>query len=290
MQAEHNSLPACPLCGNPSLRPRDQRAADCPRCGLLVNLETRALDYSEGGGQAVPDANKIGWREKNAQGRFDIIAPHLAGHEVFVDIGCGSGEMLDVVGKHFAEAFGFDTNLSLIPYLRSKGLTVFETAFRADLARDKIKGRKALFALSHVLEHLDAPLMLVREIVSAMSPGDLLYVEVPLHTGRSFSTLGYGWNLWNPEHVALYAQQSLVYLARESGLETVHQGTRVFSRASHSNKTRIGLCLERPLEFLVAATSNRRGHTLADVLIADYGCVILKKRASAASTGLDQGT
>ena len=43
-------------------------------------------------------------------------------------------------------------------------------------------------------------------------PGDLLYIEVPLHTGQSFQQQRYAWSLWYHEHLYLYSPMALAAL------------------------------------------------------------------------------
>jgi SAM-dependent methyltransferase len=267
----------CPLCGCHLIDVVEGRSGRCAECGLLVNLDTAPLDYADGGGQAVPDPDKMRWRLENARRRFALLEPWLAGIEVFVDIGCGSGEMLEAGSERFAHCVGFDTNRPLIAHIRAAGrATAIEGHFDAALLPPEAAGRPTLFAASHVLEHLEKPLVLVRQVVAAMRPGDLLYIEVPMHTGASFRKLGYGWTLWNREHLMLFSPRALTYVADRSGLTTLAQGTRIFARGSHSMKTRIRLFLQQPLAFLRAAFTKGR-HSFADVLVADYGYVVLRK-------------
>lgn len=267
----------CLLCGASPLQPSGPRAALCPHCGLLHNLDTTPVDYAAGGGQATPDAAKMRWRMLNARMRFRLIAPFLDGHALFIDIGCGSGEMLAVAGETFRHCIGFDTNLTLIDYVRTHTTaTVIGQAFDPALIDPALLGERKLIALSHVLEHLEAPLKLLDNIVATMGSGDLLYLEVPLHTGRSFRTLGQAWNLWNHEHLALYSPDALDYVAGKLGLQVLHRGARIFARGSHSGKTRLKLLLESPVAFLRALFTKGR-HSLADVLIGDYGCMVLRK-------------
>lgn len=268
----------CPLCGCPDVPRRDVHSALCPTCGLLLNLDTAPLDYAEGGGQAVPDASKMRWRLENARRRFALLEPWLGGIETFVDIGCGSGEMLEVASNRFAHCVGFDTNRPLIEHIQSGGrATAVAGHFDAAAIPAAAAGKPTLFALSHVIEHLDQPLALVRQVTDAMAPGDLLYIEVPLHTGASFRQLGYRWSLWNREHLMLFSPRALSYLAAASGLETLGSGTRIFARGSHSTKTRLKLLAGQPLAFLRAGLGKGR-HSFADVMIGDYGYLVLKKR------------
>jgi 2-polyprenyl-3-methyl-5-hydroxy-6-metoxy-1,4-benzoquinol methylase len=271
------SIAACPLCGRPSPDVRDAQAAHCPACDLLINLDTAPLDYAEGGGQAVPDAAKMRWRRENARSRFRLLEPWLAGIEAFVDIGCGSGEMLEVAAPRFAHRIGFDTNRPLIAHIRVAGnATAIEGHFDAAAIPRAAAGRRTLFAASHVIEHLEHPLDLVHRVAAAMRPGDLFYLEVPLHTGASFRKLGYRWSLWNREHLMLFSPKALACVAQRSGLTTLAQGTRIFARGSHSTRTRLKLLARRPLAFVRTAFAKGR-HSFADLMIADYGYLVLRK-------------
>jgi hypothetical protein len=111
-----------------------------------------------------------------------------------------------------------------------------------------------------------------------MSRGDLLYIEVPLHTGLSFRQQGYRWNLWAAEHRALYASQALSFIAATCGFETLASGTRIFARGSHSTKTRLRLLVRQPLAVIKLLLTKPRALSLADVLIGDYGFVVLRKK------------
>ncbi len=271
------ALDACILCGHAPLETLDTHAAYCPQCGLLHNLGAEETNYVKGGGQAVPDEAKTRWRRINAQRRLDIIAPHFAGHDTLIDIGCGSGEMLLAAKGRLPHVLGFDTNRPLIRHIRENlALPVIEGYFDAAVIAPDLLARKKIFTLSHVLEHLVQPLELVRKIHAAMSPGDLLYIEVPLYTGHSFRQMGYRWNLWATEHRALYSLQALRFLAASGGFETLSASTRIFARGSHSGKTRLRLLLKSPLHFLRAAL-NKGKHSIADLLVADYGCLVLRK-------------
>lgn len=272
------NITTCILCGHAPLEAIGSEAARCPQCDLLHNLAAEDVPYVDGGGQAVPDAKKTYWRQVNAQRRLALIAPYLAGHDTLIDIGCGSGEMLLAAKDRSLQAIGFDTNRPLIRHIRERlGLMAFESPFDAALLPLAAAGHGRICTLAHVLEHLGEPLALVRQIHTAMRPGDLLYIEVPLHTGQSFRTQGFRWNLWASEHRALYAPQSLRFVATACGFETLACGTRIFARGSHSTKTRLRLFFRQPLRSLKTLLTKPRALSLADVLIGDYGFVVLRK-------------
>lgn len=226
----------------------------------------------------MPDAAKTYWRLINARRRLCLIEPHIEGHDTLIDIGCGSGEMLLAAKERLPNVMGFDTNRPLIRHiLETHGIPVHEGYFDASLLNSALPGGRKIFTLSHVLEHLEHPLELVKKIQYAMSTGDLLYIEVPLYTGQSFRQQGYRWNLWTAEHRALYASQTLVFIARQAGFSLLVSGTRIFARGSHSTKTWLRLFFRQPLHFVKCLMTKPHALSMADVMIADYGFVVLRK-------------
>ncbi len=272
----HDKL--CNLCGAAALERIDKQAARCLCCGALHNLDAADTRYVDGGGQAVPDKAKTRWRLINARRRLSLIAPHIDGHRTLIDIGCGSGEMLLAAKEMLLDVVGFDTNRPLIRHIReTHGLPVHEGYFDAALLAPALLGQKKIFTLSHVLEHLEHPLELVMQIQRAMSGGDLLYIEVPLYTGQSFRQHGYRWNLWAAEHRALYALQTLGFIAGQAGFAIVASGTRIFARGSHSRKTLLRLLFGHPVRFIRRWLNKLPALSMADAMIADYGFVVLRK-------------
>jgi len=271
-------LSRCLLCGSSDIRIVDEKAAKCGHCALLMNVNTNELDYSDGGGQSVPDAHKMKWRMLNAEFRFRIIRQFLGDHQLFVDVGCGSGEMLSVSKALFPRHIGFDTNAILIEHIvDSLRLNAVNSFFNPSLIMEEWRQQPKVIAVSHVLEHLSEPMALMKTIEAFMTPGDLLYIEVPLYTGQSFSKRKYAWNLWNPEHLALYSLTALEFIAAELRLAIVDENCRIFARGSKSRKTLIKLFLSGPFMFLYRWATKPSYLSMADVMIRDYGFMVLKK-------------
>lgn len=270
------TAPHCFLCGNAQLEVLDARAALCRHCNLLINTETAPVDYRELG--SSKDPGKMHWRLVNCQCRLAILEPHLTDHRALVDIGCGSGQMLLAAAQRLPLRMGFEANASLVEYDREHyGLHVENAYFAPQLLSAEMRAAPKVFTLSHVVEHVADPLGLLQTVREAMNPGDLLYIEVPLFTGRSFRDKKYAWSLWYHEHLCLYSLEALAVLARGSGLETATSGTRIFARGSHSNKTRLRLLRQNPLVFLRTLLTKPSYLSLADVMIGDYGFVVLRK-------------
>ena len=252
----------------------DGKGCKCNSCKALINIATHVLDYTNGNGQSPPDQHKSHSRLVNARRRMAIIAPYLAGHSAFVDI--GSGKTLLAARESLPTALGYEINEPLVGFGRSTlRVDVEQSLFSADRRPKGLRHTKKVIASSHVLEHLASPIELLHEIRRACNPEDLVYLEVPLHTGESFSRLGYQWSLWNDEHLLLFSLPSLVHLAERAGFTTKASGTRIFARGSHSGSTRFRLLRQRPLDFLKALANKPAMLSVADVMVADYGFVVL---------------
>lgn len=267
----------CPACASPLPSNDDGIGCQCEQCGVLLNIGARELDYTSGNGQSPPDAQKSRWRLINAHRRLAIIRPHLEGHDAYVDIGCGSGESLLAARSHFSTLMGFEINEPLVRFGREKlHVPIEQTLFSAESLPPPLSNQKKVFASSHVLEHVENPVGFVSEIRRACNPGDVLYLEVPLHTGASFRELGYRWSAWNSEHLALYSLPALATVGQRAGFAVRQAGTRVFARASHSGKTRMRLFRQNPSAFLRTLANKPASLSIADMMIADYGFVVLR--------------
>ena len=97
-----------------------------------------------------------------------------------VDLGCGRGEWLELLGENGFDAFGVDLDDGMLSACRERGLT----ARNADaLTTLQSLGDESMLLVSafHVVEHLpfDAVRVLVREALRVLAPGGLLILETP---------------------------------------------------------------------------------------------------------------
>ena len=92
----------CAVCYSDNFEYDKKISAKCKQCDILYNLNAKPLSYKNGGGQDVPTKEKSNLRVKNALQRFKIIQPFITDQSIFIDIGCGSGEMLEVSKKYFS--------------------------------------------------------------------------------------------------------------------------------------------------------------------------------------------
>lgn len=111
----------------------------------------------------------------------DRFAPYmrvLAGHEPVVDIGCGRGELLDLLAKAGITAIGVDMDLSMVERVRAKGHEVVQQDAIEYLSAQLEDSLGAVFS-AQVIEHLplEAISPLLKESYRALRPGGVMVHE-----------------------------------------------------------------------------------------------------------------
>ncbi len=118
--------------------------------------------------------------EEEIKERQRTYVPYFKGRENILDIGCGRGELLELLGESGITARGLDLDLDMVLLCREKGLAVTrEDAFAhlEALPDDSLGG---VFA-AQVIEHLHSRriIELVKLCHRKLSPGGLLILETP---------------------------------------------------------------------------------------------------------------
>jgi SAM-dependent methyltransferase len=134
--------------------------------------------------RAASDAPYVAF-ENRFRGSQEEIRERLADYVALfrdqapvLDLGCGRGELLDLLREAGIAGRGVDANASAIGDCRSRGLDVVEGDLLAFLRAQKSGTAGAVFA-AQVAEHLNACVLieLVREAQRALRTGGLLVLE-----------------------------------------------------------------------------------------------------------------
>lgn len=144
------------------------------------------------------------------------LVEHLAGTDVpLLDLGCGRGEWLSVVGAAGVTAVGVDSNPAFAAEVRDTGATLVEADLVAHLraAPDASAGAITMF---QVVEHLpfDVLFDVLVESVRVLQPGGVLIAETPnaLNLTVAASTF------WlDPTHQRPLHPELLQFLAGQAG-------------------------------------------------------------------------
>ena len=194
---ELESLDGCPLCEAPrdrftvlttrGDRFAGERAVLCGRCGLVFldpRLTPQALDRyyrsdtfsQEVRGGERPSREAIAYRDMRARRRWRFLQAALPRHGRCIEIGCGAGNFLEILSDAGYDVVGVDPSTGYAAYARERGLEVTAGRFPDDLSGG---GPFDLAFMFHVLEHVPAPLEILRQIREQLDPGGLLLLEYP---------------------------------------------------------------------------------------------------------------
>ena len=117
--------------------------------------------------------------ERQADYLEDVLSLKATGLPI-LDVGCGRGEWLELLGRHGIRAYGLDANESFVELGRERGLDVRAGDWLAHL-QGLPEGSLAGLTAFHFVEHvdLDATVDLVDGAMRALVPGGVLILETP---------------------------------------------------------------------------------------------------------------
>ncbi|MDN4035471.1 bifunctional 2-polyprenyl-6-hydroxyphenol methylase/3-demethylubiquinol 3-O-methyltransferase UbiG [Massilia sp. YIM B02443] len=149
-----------------------------------------------------------------------------------LDLGCGRGEWLELLGEQGFEAQGVDLDDGMLAACRERGLAARHQDALAAL-REQPEGSLALVSAFHLVEHLPFELVqdLIADALRALRPGGLLIMETPNPENLTVGATSF---YRDPTHVrplppdllgfaadhAGFARQRIVRLQEEAQLHT----------------------------------------------------------------------
>jgi SAM-dependent methyltransferase len=237
----------------------DERPRLIPGAGTIVggsNLEP--FDAGLGGtvlgfrGAARVDREQVYLEFENAfRGSEEMILqrqraylPLLEGHGPVLDVGCGRGELLQLLKGAGVSAQGIDTDEGMIQRCREKGLDEVQVADAVEFLREAPRGSLGSIVALQVIEHLPYAVLLafIDESLAVLRPGGRLIVETvnPHSPGalRAFWT--------DPTHQHPLYPEVVLSLCRLAGFDSGYiwhaQGTGdpVRDRAEQPDYTVVG--------------------------------------------------
>jgi 2-polyprenyl-3-methyl-5-hydroxy-6-metoxy-1,4-benzoquinol methylase len=204
---------ACDACGHVWLNPRpavSTLSVTYPPSYYAYDYEQR-INAVARWGKAILDERKLG----------AIIRRLRRPPRSYIDIGCGTGRYLRAMatrGLARHDIRGLELNQSVVDQLRAEGFSV--QCARAEDAEIPA-GSIDLATMFHVLEHVDAPDLVVRRIAGWLAPGGVLAVETPNLDSldqRLFHRRYWG-GYHIPRHWHLFTPNTLARLLQAAGLE-----------------------------------------------------------------------
>jgi glycosyltransferase involved in cell wall biosynthesis/SAM-dependent methyltransferase len=177
-------LHAIPYMSDPSiLETRDD--AGRPAIGYRREVDEQGPARSYAGFEDVFRGTEDFIRERQR-----VYLRYLVGHDPVVDVGCGRGEMLDLLAEVGVKSFGVDLDQSMVERGRARGLQTLLADGIAYLQEQQEGSIGAVFS-AQVIEHLEYE-QLVRfheEAHRALQPGGVFIAEtVNPHSIQAFKS------------------------------------------------------------------------------------------------------
>ncbi|HET8649764.1 MAG TPA: class I SAM-dependent methyltransferase [Gemmatimonadales bacterium] len=150
---------------------------------------------------------------------YQALAQLLASAPPVLDLGCGSGTLLESLGARGVEATGVDASPSAIAACQAQGFTVTRSDLFDFLANAPAEQYGGVFA-GHVVEHMppDSARKLFAEVHRVLRPGGQFVLLTP--NARNLYVIGQGF--WtDPTHVRPYPPQLLRALASDAGFSSM---------------------------------------------------------------------
>ena len=224
-------ITACPVGCDAALETtaivlREGPLLECTACGQLVSQASPAryaetmqafdeADYNQPAGRELERRQHLARRRLKRIAHFVGKAPaeiHL------VDVGCSRGQFVADAQAAGFEAEGVEPAPRIAAAARAQGLDV-HTGLLEDVAF--ADGSFDAVTLFEVIEHLKAPLSLLRECHRILHPGGLVCLTTGNAASWTVAAMGARWDYFDMArdggHVSFYNPRSLALLATRAG-------------------------------------------------------------------------
>lgn len=159
----------------------------CRKCGVVrqekrLDDESTALFYRDDyrniydGNERVE--NYFRFQERRGDFFWSVIEKYVDTSRIHTafEAGCGAGGVLYAFHKRGIKSSGCDFGEEYLAYGRKKGLNLYSG--EPDVTKTPPDSQDVAI-LSHVIEHLNNPAEYVNEIISVISPGGYLIIQIP---------------------------------------------------------------------------------------------------------------
>jgi SAM-dependent methyltransferase len=215
----------CPLCSEPHAQyrfsERGYNLVQCSRCQLFYidpypeALENRhkivaSFAYEE---LAILDAkNHYASEVSFYRDYFPLISDQLPGAGSFLDIGCGTGRLLELLDGRNLYRAGIELNHSRAAFARGvAGCDIFEQPIE-DFSGQKFD----VIALINVLSHIPSTARLFVKLKSLLSDHGKLIIKTGEVRGHVKKSALHDWSI--PDHLQFLGAHTAEFIARTYGL------------------------------------------------------------------------
>ena len=182
----------------------------------------------------------------------------------FMDVGCGSGQAVDVAQQLGWDAMGIENDPIAVSVARDAGLNIIEATYEQLM---RYPQQFDCIMCSHVLEHVHDPRDLLTKIKLAIKPGGVLLLSLPNSLSAVRRHFGVNWRgLEAPRHISIPSEPQLIKMLAEFGFsvrsladnvtETAAGSYRIQRRGSEINSKDVAFANQLDLQPLATPFGN----------------------------------
>ncbi len=256
----------CPICeaGDFSLylESRGLRIVRCSACGFVFSRNVYHDDFDR---QRYSSGTLVTWdyhkklqvnptyfkiERLRSQYYIELCRRYISHPGRWLDIGCGSGSILGAAALDGWLAVGIEPNPMWVPLARARGVAVREGSFPAALT---ISERFDCISILDVLEHIVQPKAFLAEVMRYLTPGGVVFIQVPNLNSLFVQLEGLGNSNFVPGHWSYFEPTSLRNLAQEYGFEVLMMETviseldRIMDFPAHVVRRKAAELTQRPI-------------------------------------------
>lgn len=173
-----------------------------------------------------PEPKKFFERQRRTGSKVWDFVTQLRTPKTVLEVGCGAGGILSVFQDRGSEVLGLDYDEIYLAEARRHEIPVVKGPIETFASENKFD----LIILCHVLEHLVNPVQLLKELRGLLTPGGILYIEVP--SLEYVSNGGYGYDLlqyFQNAHTIHFTTETLRLLMLRAGFSGVRSTEYIHS-------------------------------------------------------------
>ncbi len=192
----------CPLCYSMQYRPSFEKDGftfvNCKECGLFYVTprlrktviesfyrKSAAISYFQ---EHILVPTSSARKEHIFVPRFAYIQERVPDPGKLLDVGCGTGQFLEIAHEKGWQPYGVELNEFAVRYARDNfGFPIYDSSMESiDLASETF----GVVTLWEVVAHLFDPPTILRECWRVLSPGGFLFLSTPNISGFEYRVLG----------------------------------------------------------------------------------------------------
>ncbi len=208
----------------------------CPDCGLvfkpLKSLSSQNLQkLQDGVYKDLRLRTELEMLYKMAAARLETVKGFKKEGSL-LEIGCATGEFLEVAQKAGYETLGVDASKLFSDFARSKGLDV-----RYGLADDVLLEEDTfdVIVMFHLLEHIPEPNLFLESLIKHLAKGGIIFIICPNIDSITRKPFGY-WSsaFQQPDHLVFYSYKTLNQVCEKSGFKVIYSFSKEYPYAFFS--------------------------------------------------------